>query len=95
MGMDSPHSGDRVSTIPHIDPKDPLPAASPPTGRWAEPYQQAETEMWTVHLRLPELLGDDVRLVDTLTATNRETLAALMAQQDALAANAGSRVSET
>ncbi len=81
--------------IPYIDATDPLPGAGEQAGRWAEPYQRADDEKWVVHLRLPELLGDDVRLVDTLTATNRESLAALMEQQDALAANAGSRVSET
>ncbi|WP_242907797.1 hypothetical protein [Actinomadura terrae] len=84
----------RISDIPRIEATDPLPGAGERVGRWAEPYQQAETELWTVHLRLPELLGKDARLVDTLTATNRETLAALMEQQDALAANAGSRVSQ-
>ncbi|MUN40538.1 hypothetical protein [Actinomadura litoris] len=88
-------SSHRSSDIPHIDAADPLPGAGERVGRWAEPYQRAETEMWVVHLRLPELLGDDVRLVDTLTATNRETLSALMEQQDALAADAGLRVSET
>ncbi len=79
--------------IPYIEASDPLPGAGEQVGRWAEPYQRADDEMWVVHLRLPELLGGDVRLVDTLTATNRESLAALMEQQDVLADRARPGVS--
>ncbi|MBT2210471.1 hypothetical protein [Actinomadura sp. NEAU-AAG7] len=85
-----PLSSHRSSDIPHIDAADPLPGAGERVGRWAEPYQQAETEMWVVYLRFPELLGDDVRLVDTLTATDWESLSGLMDQQNALAADARS-----
>ncbi|WP_242904433.1 hypothetical protein [Actinomadura terrae] len=78
-------SVDRSPKSPRISHTDPLPAYQPPEGRWAEPYQRYDDELWTVHLRCPEMIVGDDRLVDTLTASSESALAALMAQQDELA----------